>query len=99
MSGTKWDDGQLATSLPVTPPSWHQITSVPASECSLKKLQRPLTAFKGQSARFSRPSSGRGFPPPSWPDLRTKWGRNSTGLLPSLWYSKDAVDRCGFYGE
>jgi hypothetical protein len=57
------DDGQVASSLPVTPPSWHQITSVPASECALKNLQRALTTFKGQSARFSRPSSGRGFPP------------------------------------
>src|SRR5215208_7782222 len=59
----EWDDGQVASSLPVTPPSWHQITSVPASECALKKLQRPLTTFKGQSARLSRPSSGRDFPP------------------------------------
>src|SRR5919107_5954085 len=27
------------------------------------------------ASRFSRPSSGRGFPPPSRPDLRTRLGR------------------------
>jgi hypothetical protein len=66
----EWDDGQAASSLPVTPPLWHQITSLPAQECVLKKLQRPLTTFKGQSPRFSRLSSGRVIPPPSRPDLR-----------------------------
>jgi hypothetical protein len=60
MSGTT-DRPQVA--YPSPPPSWHQITSVPASECALKKLQRALTTFKGQSASFSRPSSGWGFPP------------------------------------
>ena len=60
MSGTT---GRPQAAYPSPPPSWHQITSVPASECALKKLQRALTTFKGQSASFSRPSSGRGFPP------------------------------------
>src|SRR5215208_8255907 len=71
----EWDDGQVTVVYPSPPPSWPQITSLPASECALKILQRALTTFKGQSARFSRPSFGRGFPPPSRPDLRTQLGR------------------------
>ena len=54
--------GDRLASHPSPPLWWHQITSVPASECALKKFQRALTTFKGQSARFSSPSSGRGFP-------------------------------------
>src|SRR5215204_7629718 len=83
MSG---DDGQVASSLPVTPPSWHQITSLSASECALKKLQRPLTTFNGRSARFSRPSSGRGFPPsvPAGPSHPTRPGLSGSGPYTAL---------------
>ena len=31
--------------------------------------------------------------------LRWVDGPGSHGLQPKTWYSKDAVDRCGFYGE
>jgi hypothetical protein len=79
MSGTT---GRPQVAYPSPPPSWHQITSVPASECALKKLQRALTTFKGQSARFSRLSSGLGFPPsiPAGPSHPTRPGLSGSGL-------------------
>src|SRR5919112_2622397 len=81
----EWDDGQVASSLPASPPSWHQITSVPASECALKNLQRALTTFKGQSARFGRPSSGRGFPlRPGRTFAPTRPGLSGSGLYTAL---------------
>src|SRR5918995_5534350 len=66
----EWDDGQVASSLPVTPPSPHQSTNLPASKRALKALQRMLTTLNGHYVRLGSQSSPVGAsPPPFRPDL------------------------------